>query len=183
MSGESHSHPDPRGVSTLLELQDVHRHDWSSEELRQIVRHQLTAPLSMSLGTLSGEVAHRLRESREPMSSMTTLAELLRQARPPLELLRLIKRFAKTCRSDRYNSLPAELVMLLYYASISAALVRLGQPISDLPPASLRRGMTWLSDQSWVEEEVKSLLRDGLRYVDTHCTASAAGDTPREERS
>jgi len=99
------------------------------------------------------------------------------------ELLRLIKRFAKTCRSDRYNSLPAELVMLLYYASISAALVRLGQPISDLPPASLRRGMTWLSDQSWVEEEVKSLLRDGLRYVDTHCTASAAGDTPREERS
>jgi hypothetical protein len=116
------------------------------------VRHQLTAPLSMSLGTLSGEVAHRLRESREPMSSMTTLAELLRQARPPLELLRLIKRFAKTCRSDRLQlRSPAELVMLLYYASIRRrrAWVGMGQPIQrKLPPdvALAARGLTLLSE-------------------------------------
>ena len=170
---------DPRSVSTLLEFREVHRHEWAPQELRDMLRHQFDAPLQLGLGTLSAEVAHRLRESQPPLDPLMTLGQLLHHPRPPVELLRLVKRFAKMCRSDRANPLPSELVMLLYYASISAALARLDEPISDLPPASLRRGLTWLSDQSWVEQDVKSLLLDGLSRLNRSGPVADAIARPR----
>jgi len=58
--------------------------------------------------------------------------------------------------------------MLLYYASIAASIVHLDRPISELGPASLNRGLTWLSTQEWVTEEVRALLRQGLDHLRAH---------------
>jgi hypothetical protein len=153
-------------MSTMLEFREVHRHEWSADELRAMLRHQFAAPLHLSLGTLSGEVAHQLRRCEPPLDPLLTLGELLRLPRPPVELLELVKRFAKACRSDPYNPLPSEVVMLLYYTSISVAMQRLNQPISHLGPGALRRGLTWLCEQPWVDEEIRSVLSDGLRHLD-----------------
>jgi len=149
---------DPRAMSTMLELRDPDQHAWRPHELRDMLAHQLSAPLQLSLGALSAEVAHQVRLAHPPVDPLLTLAELLRHPQPPVELLKLVKRFAKMCRRDPQNPLPPDLVMLLYYASIAASLVRLQKAISDLPPASLMHGLTWLAAQDWVDDEVKSLL-------------------------
>jgi len=158
MQGTSNNRPDPRALSTLLLVRDVHRHEWSTAELRDMLRHQMAAPLHLSLGTLSGEVAHQLRLIDPPLDRLITLGQLLHHPEPPVELLKLVKRFAKMCRNDPENPLPSEIVMLLYYASIAIAWQRRRERISDLSPAALRRGLGWLVAQPWIAEETKLLL-------------------------
>ena len=116
--------PDPQTMSTMLEFREAHRHEWAPQELREMLRHQLAAPLHLSMGTLSGEVAHQIKEARPGLDPLLTLHQLLHHARPPVELLKLVKRFAKICRNDPENPLPTEIVMLLYYASITIAVVK-----------------------------------------------------------
>ena len=157
---------DPPSMSTMLNLNGVNVHAWGSQELREMLRHQLAAPLQLSLGTLSAEVAHQVKQAG--VDPRMTLDQLLNHPRPPIELLKLVKRFAKMCRRDRENALPSEIAMLLYYASIAAALLRTEQPISDLKPASLQRGMSWLIGQEWLTDDMRSLLKDGLARVQSH---------------
>lgn len=167
MQPTSSQPPDPRALSTmLLPRRDERRPDWSGDELRDMLRHQLAAPLHLSLGTLSGEVAHQLRTSSPPLNPMMTMGQLLHHAKPPLELLKLVKRFAKMCRNDHDNPLPSEIVMLLYYSSVVLAWARLEQRISDLAPATLRRGVKWILAQPWVTPEIVTLLDDALDRVD-----------------
>src|SRR3954452_21159944 len=82
-------------LSVLLETSDAHRHAWSTEELRDMLRHQLRAPLRWGLGPLSAEVEHQLQSARPPLHPLTSLADLFQNPQPPLELLRLVKSFAK----------------------------------------------------------------------------------------
>src|SRR5262249_25639010 len=136
---------DTRSLSTLLQFEEVHHHQWSTRDLEDMLRHQLAAPLHLALGPLSAEVSHELRtaQARQSVSVMMTLGELLQHEEPALELLQLVKRFAKLCRKNPENPLPAEIVMFLYYVSITVALVRRNESISDLAPPSLMRGLTW----------------------------------------
>ena len=156
---------DPRGLSTMLEFREVQRHEWQPQELAAMLRHHFDAPLHLSMGTLSAEVAHQLRQATPPLDPLMTLGQLLHHPQPPVELLRLVKRFAKLCRRDPENPLPSEMVMLLYYASIVVAMTRAHEEITELTPASLRRGLRWLSAQIWIDEEMRSLLQDGLNQV------------------
>jgi hypothetical protein len=170
--------PDQRALSTMLEFHDVHRHAWGPQELREMLCHQLAAPLRLSLGTLSGEVAHQISEARPPVEPLLTLRQLLHHPQPPLELLKLVKRFAKLCRSDRHNPLPSEIVMLLYYASIAAALVRTKQQISGVGPTALHRGLTWLGAQPWVDDEMRSLLKEGLNHLPPPSESGSSAPAP-----
>jgi hypothetical protein len=160
-------------MSSMLDLRGIHVHVWSPQELREMLRHQLTAPLQLSLGTLSAEVSHQIEQAG--IDPLLTLDQLLHDANPPVELLKLVKRFAKMCRRDRQNPLPSEIVMLLYYASIAAAMVRRDQAITDLGPASLKRGMGWLITQEWLTDELRGLLNSGLGWLEAH------GESPGEQ--
>lgn len=156
---------DPRSLSTMLQFDDIHRHQWSTRDLQDMLQHQLAAPLHLGLGPLSAEVTHLLRAGPEPLSPRMTLGELLRHEHPPLELLKLVKRFAKICRRSPENPLPSEIVMFLYYASITVALLRLNETISELTDPSLMRGLNWLHVQMWMPEEMRSLLQEGLSFL------------------
>src|SRR3954470_19195562 len=101
--------PDAIGLSTLLDFGKVHCHAWRPFELRDMVNHQWAAPLRVSVGPFSDEVVRLLREASPPLDPSMSLGDLLRGTDPPLALLRLVKRFAKTCRGDANNSLPREL--------------------------------------------------------------------------
>jgi hypothetical protein len=164
----------PQSVSTLLEFREVHRHEWAEAELAAMLRHQLAAPLYLSLGVLSGEVAHQLRQTRPPLDPLLTLGQLLHHAHPAVLLLAMVKRFAKICRSDPDNPLPVEIVMLLYYASIGVAMMRTNGHISDLPPQELRRGLRWISGRSWVDEQTRGLLHEAIAHIDARVGASAS---------
>ena len=153
------------GLSVLLETHDPNRQEWSTAELRDMLRHQLGAPLRWGLGSLSAEVEHRLRVAQPPLHPLTTLGELLHHPNPPLELLRLVKSFAKSCRNDPDNPLPTGLVMLMYYASITLALTKHDRRISSVSPAALGRGLKWLVRQEWVDPQTGALLAAGLDHL------------------
>ena len=152
---------DPRVLSTMLGFSDLNRNEWDPQDLQAMLRHQLGAPLCLSLGILASEVAHELRQAA-PESPLMTLGELLQHPQPPLEVLNLVKRFAKICRGDEQNPLPSEIVIFLYYASITAARARLGTSISQLPHESLEQGLSWLDQQPWMAAEMRPLLQEGV---------------------
>ena len=99
------------------------------------------------------------------MNLLMTLGELLADEKPSIELLQLVKKFAKLCKRNPENPLPSEIVMFLYYTSITVALLRLNEPISELTDTSLIRGVNWLHVQPWMPEEMRSLLQEGLSYL------------------
>jgi hypothetical protein len=172
--------PNPLAVSTLLDFREVNRHAWAAEELAAMSRHQLAAPLQLSLGVLSGEVAHQLRVADPPVNPLMTLGQLFEHEHPPIELLKLVKRFAKICKRDPNNPLPSEIVMLLYYGSIAAAMTRTSERITDLPAAPLRRGMNWMSNQPWVTEQMRGQLREAIAQLDRERdSAGPAGVAPQ----
>jgi hypothetical protein len=170
--------PDLRRMSTLLDLRRrADRQEWRPDELKDMLLHQLRAPLYLSLGALSAEVVHQLRCNEPPLNARLTLGELFAHPQPPLELLKLVKRFAKQCRRDPDNPMPSDLVMLLYFVSITVALVRLDRRISDLADGHLRHGMSWLGEQVWVDAQVRSILSEGLELL----RDSSEGDIPPGE--
>jgi hypothetical protein len=146
----------------MLDLGEIH-HVWAPHELKEMLQHQLSAPLQVSLGTQTAEISHQLKVARR--DPLLTLEQLLNDPQPPIELLKQVKQFAKMCLRDRENPLPSEIVMLLYYSSIAAGMVRLNHPISELPPAALKRGMGWLAEQQWVTEDVRALLEEGFNHI------------------
>jgi hypothetical protein len=162
---QSDTQPDPKSLSTILALNDPNRREWSDRDLGDMVRHQLAAPLYLSLGTLSAEVSNEIQNSGGQVNPRITLGQLLAEQKPPVELLKLVKRFAKLCRSDPESPLPGEIVMLLYYASITVALVRLGEAISHLNGPSLRRGLSWLIAQAWIPPEIREFLKECFQAV------------------
>lgn len=164
-TGSQLAPPETRGMSTMLEFDAPHRHDWRPEELRDMLRHQLAAPLQLSLGPMSAEASHAVRLAKPPVDPLLSMGQLFHSAHPPLELLKLVKRFAKMCRGERDNPLPSELVMLMYYMSIAVALVRRDQHLSNLSPASLGRGLGWLAAQPWVDAATRGVLQDALSRV------------------
>ena len=157
---------DPHSLSTMLRFDDIHRHQWSTRDLQDMLTHQLAAPLHLGLGPLSAEVTAQLGAGPEPHNSRMTLGELLRHAHPPLEVLKLVKRFAKMCRRSADNPLPSEIVMFMYYASIIVAVLRLNESISEITDVSIKRGVSWLAVQPWMAGEMRSLLKEGLSYLE-----------------
>ena len=82
-----------------------------------------------------------------------------------LELLRLAKDFAKANMDHPDGILPKEVAAVLYYASISAALLRLDERISQLKDADLERGLRWAKDQPWVNKQIQQLLADAIEKL------------------
>jgi hypothetical protein len=90
-----------------------------------------------------------------------TFGELFQHERPPLELLRLAKDFAKAAQANPGSAIPKEVAWVLYYLSIATALVRLRQRITHLSDVELRQGFDWVLAQSWVADPSRALAEAG----------------------
>ena len=104
-----------------------------------------------------------------------SFADLLRHQSPHLELLELVKDFAKANADHPENGLPKEIAAVLYYACIAAALLRLKARISKLSDADLRRGLRWAAEQPWLDEETKQLLARALAAMTPAVARDASG--------
>jgi len=132
---------------------------WQPEELAAIFRHQLAAPMLVDLGTLEATTAARLRTLTEAQGLLLkSFGDLFHHPAPALELLELVKQFAKANIEHPESGLPGEIASALYYISIAAALVRLNQRITQLPDAELARGLQWTLDQPWLDAATRELL-------------------------
>jgi len=96
---------------------------------------------------------------------LKSFADLFHHPSPPLELLELIKDFAKANLDHPESGLPDEIATTLYYTSIATALVRLDARITQLPDADLQRGLRWAMEQGWLDAATKELLARALEKI------------------
>jgi len=156
----------PKSLAALMAQGAERARLWRADELGAIFRHQLSAPILVDLGGLDATGAARLKMLGEAQSLLLkSFSDLLLHAAPPIELLLLAKDFAKANMDHPDGSLPKEVAAVLYYASISAALTRLDERISQLKDADLERGLRWAKDQPWVDEQIQQLLDQGINKL------------------
>jgi hypothetical protein len=150
-------------LATLLATGEERSRLWRPDELAAIFRHQMSAPVAVDLGTFDPRTATKLRTLSEAQGLLLrSFDDLFHHPAPPIELLELVKDFAKANLDHSESGLPGEIAAALYYVSIAAALVRLDARISQLPEADLQRGLRSTMDQTWLDEQTKELLAQAL---------------------
>jgi hypothetical protein len=132
---------------------------WLPEDLAAMFRHQMSAPVLMDLGSFDPRTASQLKALTAAQGLLlSSFADLFNHSNPPIQLLQLVKDFAKANLDHPESGLPREIATALYYASIAAALVRLDKRISQLPDAELQRGLRRTREQPWLDERTKALM-------------------------
>ncbi len=153
-------------LAALMATGEGHANLWRPEELSAMFRHQMSTPMQVDLGGLDVPAAARLRTLSEAQGLLLkSFSDLFRHPAPPVELLRLVKDFAKSNLDHPESGLPGEIASALYYLSIAAALVRLDARISKLSDADLQTGLRWIMGQAWLEEEAKGLLAQAAQKL------------------
>jgi hypothetical protein len=139
---------------------------WRADELASIFRHQISSPMLVDLGSFDPRTAGQLKLVSEAQGLLLkSFSDLFQHPAPPVELLELVKDFAKANLDHPESGLPAEIASALYYMSIAAALARRDARISKLPDADLRRGLAWTREQAWLDEATKELLDRALDKI------------------
>ena len=155
-----------KDLARLMASSDEHGPLWHADELAAMFRHQMSAPVLMDLGSFDARTAGQLKTLTAAQGLLlSSFADLFNHAQPPPQLLELVKDFAKANIDHPESGLPREIATALYYASIAAALVRLGKRISQLPNADLQRGLRWTIEQAWLDDKTKALLAEALKKV------------------
>lgn len=153
-------------LAALMASGDERRPLWRPEELAAMFRHQMSAPVLMDLGSFDPRTANRLKTiSAAQGLLLSSFSDLFNHSSPPIQLLQLVKDFAKANMEHPEAGLPSEIAAALYYASIAAALVHLEARISQLADADLRSGLRWAQEQTWLDEKTKSLLATAVKKL------------------
>jgi len=141
---------------------------WRPDELAAMFKHQLSAPILVDLGSFDAHTAATLKKLGEAQGLvLKSFADLFHHPTPPLELLKLVKEFAKANIEHPESGLPREIASALYSISIAAALVRLQVRITRLPDSDLRRGLRQEMERAWLDEKTKGLLAQALNQLST----------------
>ena len=159
-------HPASAALDRLIAFDADGRAIWPADDLRDTLRRQLRSHLLWQLR--QPDPAHQrllatlTHSTQYPLESFH---DLLHHPRPPIELLRLTKDFAKLNHVDPSSLVPPEVSLLLYYGCIIVALLRCNQRISKLADDDLRNGLNWAVKQPWADQETRSLFREGLTLL------------------
>jgi hypothetical protein len=159
----------PKSKDILRALMAPSRPDtgaWSSNELREILEHQMAAPLvaeqerfAMLAGCATNRVADLISSS-----SCRTFGDLLRNKTPPIAALRLVKDFAKAAMADE-DDLPRDVARVLYILTILRGQKVSGGQLTGLDDSIIVREARRCLAFGWLPEHVRSLVREGLKNV------------------
>lgn len=150
-------------LESLLDPDLAERRDWHPEELGALLEHQWNAPLEADLGQLAPERALLLKRLCEADHLLLkSYGELFAHPMPPIEILEMIKDYAKRQLARPNLELPEEMAMVLYVLSVVVARLRCGQRITSQPDETVRSNIQSVLTQPWVTEPVARLLREGL---------------------
>lgn len=163
---------DRKQLATLLDLSPSAERLWGDDELGAILRHQLTAPMQVDLVNLERGPALKVRNLAEAQGlTLKSFGDLLAHPKPPVELLKITKDFAKACRLSPHSPMPHEIASVLYFASIASALVRCRRRITGLTNDALAEGFRWVLRQPWLDAPIRNLTEESLLFL-----KSQAGD-------
>jgi hypothetical protein len=132
---------------------------WQPGEREAIWQHQLNTQLQVDLEP--NRLRSRPSEMLPPEAKIffkKSFGELLKHPQPPLELLKLIKDFAKRTLNSNPDPQLQEIVTALYYATYAAGLVRHGRRVGKLSGGELARGFAWALKQSWLDDFTRELV-------------------------
>lgn len=134
---------------------------WSTDELQQLLDHQLKQPLIGMLTSVDKDAASKLEEIREGSSGepLVTLGDLFRHSLPPLYILDTVKRWARRASRDGNVNLPSSISSLLYFAAIAAALLKHRARITKSDDVTLRLGFQQVLAQSPTDGHLTSLIQ------------------------
>lgn len=156
--------PDP--LADLIAFDADGRAIGPANELKAALHQHLHCPLFQSFHAHAlshGANLPALAAAATP--PIYSLADLLRHPAPPIDLLWMAKDFAKITKDNPHSPLPPELSLLLYYGSITAALLRCQQRITKLSDDRLRSGLSWAARQPWLDETTRALFLHGLDFL------------------
>lgn len=142
-----------------MKLTGEERADWSADELGAVLHHQLQAPLEYDLRTIAPGGEQTIAQMTAAIAigpRPRSFADLIVHPSPPLELLTLMKDFARSGRDD--GSIPAEVGTILYYAAIVLAIVRHNTRITKLDNNSLSSGIAWAAAVPWIDPALRQLF-------------------------
>ncbi len=149
---------------------------WRPEELAAAWEYHLSAPLQFDLGGLDPARARELRDlSAAQGLLLASLRGLLQHPVPPLELLEMVKDFAKACLCAPDPPLPPELAGALYHLVMAVALSRLGERITNLGDAEILSGLDWAMARPWLDKASRATLARARRLVAESGPAPDAG--------
>jgi len=139
---------------------------WKPEELKAILRHEMTAPIEMDLGGMPKGLAKGLRQLAGGEGLLLkSYHDLLHHPSPPVELLEIAKDFAKVSKDSEESPLPRQVAAVIYYACIVTAWMRCGRKITTLNLTALLSGLKWALAQAWVDKETRQLLKEGRACI------------------
>jgi hypothetical protein len=141
-------------------------HIWFADELSALFRHQMAAPVEFDLTTHKNSDHRQLAQLAEASGLLIkSFKDLLAHPHPPADLLIMTKDFAKASRISKKPALPKDIAHVLYFASIAVAMVRCRRRISTLSDRDIVKGLRWGQEQPWVDDWLKTLLRDATREI------------------
>ncbi len=157
---------DSRRLAELLEVDGSRDRVWREDELAAVYRHQLSAGIRCDLVGFDAKLADQVKlVAASTDLILKSYAELFHHPNPPVELLVLVKDFAKRCRMSSASALPPDIASVLYYQSIACAFVRCGRRITALPDDQLRAGFTWGLKRSWLDGPTGELFRECMERL------------------
>jgi hypothetical protein len=172
---------DPERWAELLNLES--QRVWQPEEFGDILQHQLTAPIQLDLGGVDPEVAPKLKTLTEAEGLLLkSFNDLFRHPHPPIELLQLVKDYAKANRHHPRSHLPHEIAAVIYYLSIVVARLRCRRRITQMRDEELQRGVDWVLTLPWVDDQTKASFREARECLVTADPKPADEQQAREDR-
>jgi len=159
---------DPKALSALMSLAGGGADEITipPHELAAMWRHQLGAPLTFDLKDVEPDPTSLAQMTHAGERELETFGQLLDDPQPPVELLQIVKEFAKSQSAGGEPLLPKPIGSALYYAAIATARLRCGgQRISALDDAELRRGVEWAVQQAWLDEGTRQLFAQALESI------------------
>lgn len=154
----------PKNLAGLVSLAGDQPEVWTAAELESMWKHQLKAPLTFDLGTVSKNVQETITTATmtDPQP-LDNFGDLLKHRRPPIELLQWMKDFAKTQSSE--GTIAPEIATTLYYTAIVIARLKNQRKITELDDATLQRGIGLVLEKPWLDPLTRQILSDGLKSV------------------
>lgn len=98
-------------------------------------------------------------------SNVPIVGDVLFSAEPSIDVLRAIKVRWKAMRLRQGSNESGVAATALYYLSLLVARIRCGTQITSLRDVDLRKGLTWLVVQPWIEDPLTKFV-DDLQLVD-----------------
>lgn len=155
-----------KALYTMLNVVGTSESNWLPSDLSDMLRQQLEVPLAIDLVPVVDHAEATISTLNHQISSPpANFGEALLSPSPSVEMLNLIKDFAKSLQADPANQIPVELLKVIYFASIIAARVHAGVAITRLTDTELANGCSWCLRRSWLTDPLQNLFEEGARRL------------------